>query len=117
MSIPVWQNGSTKAFDFSFTEGLWGYSFRVFTMHDNDEIVHLWMTDSVKVTNNGQPYTPVGDDEGSEWDRIEQALVWAFENRRRRKDSRDVCVEVRICADVTDECSDCIDILELLPPE
>lgn len=91
---------ATKVFDFSFTEGYWVRSFRVFTMHDDENRVHLWMTDSVKITNNGVPYTSVNEEELSD---VEEMLIWAFENRKRRKDSRDVCVPV--------------DIETLLPPE
>ena len=89
-----------KVFDFSFCEGYWLRSFRVTVKSERDDIVHSWETKSVKVSNNGVPHTCVDEEE---LDGVEEHLIWAFENRKRRNDSRDVCSEV--------------DIESLLPPE
>lgn len=100
-----------KVFDFSFTEGCWVRSFRVTAWKNDDYRVLEWDGDSVKVTNQGQPYEFL-DQEDLEG--VEQMLCWAFEERKRRNDSRDTCVEVGWMTSsglVTD------DIESLLPPE
>lgn len=82
---------TAKTFDFTYTEGYWVRSFRVITRYDNEDSVSGWVTDSVMIWNNGVRHIPV---DVEEFEGIEECLIWAFENRKRRKDERDICVEV-----------------------
>lgn len=84
-------------YEFSFQEGYWYRFLKIQAVKGKDDWVYCYEEETLTVQNgNSDPETWDMDDDDSREDfegNISKVL-WAFEERFRRKDDRDVCTLV-----------------------
>ncbi len=85
-----------KVYDFSYREGGWERSLRIMATAD-DRFVCMYDDKSLKVYN--RPSTKQEELDEEDHEACVEKVIWAFEYRLRRKDSRDVCVEAELSSE------------------